>query len=314
MSGVIACSTTTGAMATDHETHSAMRRDLHHENAAVDRFNGPDCSGIMLRARDTGLVSITSNDPVVPLLEIRVLGKGFALTAEIIIDNVILVPFMDYLLRIRWFRSVYDSAALSDPVTEYSVWRSVPGTAPWEFITTVPALRFDEYSCLVPAVIDYTRASTNVLKVAARTKNLQVFISLPDTVQVNPGYITGIGGTETSQAVSEFMLSQNYPNPFNPVTRIGYRVPGEKNGSGVLGLGSSWVKLAVYDLLGREVAVLVNEKREAGNYSVQFNGTGLGGGVYFYRIQVRPLDTSVGRDSKNGSGDFVATKKFLLMK
>ena len=77
----------------------------------------------------------------------------------------------------------------------------------------------------------------------------------------------------------------------------------------------------MYDVLGREVAVLVNEKREAGNYSVQFNGTGLGSGVYFYRIQVRPLDTSVGpaspagrRDSKNGSGDFVATKKFLLMK
>jgi hypothetical protein len=85
-------------------------------------------------------------------------------------------------------------------------------------------------------------------------------------------------------------LDQNYPNPFNPSTKIGF---------GVSGLGSSWVKLAVYDLLGREVAVLVNEKKEPGSYSVQFNGSRLASGVYLYRIQ---------------AGDFVATKRLLLLK
>jgi hypothetical protein len=59
------------------------------------------------------------------------------------------------------------------------------------------------------------------------------------------------------------------------------------------------VKLAVYDLLGREVAVLVNEKKEPGSYSVQFNGSRLASGVYLYRIQ---------------AGDFVATKRLLLLK
>ncbi len=122
---------------------------------------------------------------------------------------------------------------------------------------------------------------------------------------------------------NEFQMYQNYPNPFNPVTTIGFRVPGVKtgsgvsdgkNGSGVSGLGSSEVKLAVYDVLGREVAVLVNEKKEAGNYSVQFDGAGLASGVYLYRLQVRPLDSAVGRDSKSGAGDFVATKQLILLK
>jgi len=98
---------------------------------------------------------------------------------------------------------------------------------------------------------------------------------------------------------ARFSLSQNYPNPFNPSTNIGYRVPGEESGSRVLGLGSRWVKLAVYDLLGREVAVLVNGPKEPGEYSVQFDGSGLGSGVYYYRLK---------------TGELVATKAMVLCK
>ncbi len=71
----------------------------------------------------------------------------------------------------------------------------------------------------------------------------------------------------------EFRLEQNFPNPFNPKTAIRFQVS-----------GASDVKLVVYDLLGREVAVLVNEKREAGRYQDSFDATGLASGVYIYRL------------------------------
>jgi photosystem II stability/assembly factor-like uncharacterized protein len=105
-------------------------------------------------------------------------------------------------------------------------------------------------------------------------------------------------------------LDQNYPNPFNPSTAIGYTIAG----TGHEALGTRWVKLAVYDLLGREVAVLVNEKKASGHYEVRFDGAGLSSGVYFCRLEVRPLDSAVGRDSKSGAGDFIQTRKLLLLK
>jgi hypothetical protein len=105
-------------------------------------------------------------------------------------------------------------------------------------------------------------------------------------------------------------LEQNYPNPFNPSTTIGYRLQA---------LGSSWVRLAVYDVLGQEVEVLVDEEKAPGTYEARFDASGRAGGVYFYRLQVRPLDfplsgippgagflgggTANGRDSKSGVGD-----------
>jgi predicted GH43/DUF377 family glycosyl hydrolase len=85
-----------------------------------------------------------------------------------------------------------------------------------------------------------------------------------------------------------FLLAQNYPNPFNPSTTIKYELP-----------KASHVSLTVYDVLGRQVSVLVNEKKDAGVHEVKFDGSELASGVYFYRIQ---------------AGDYVATKKLVLMK
>jgi len=70
-----------------------------------------------------------------------------------------------------------------------------------------------------------------------------------------------------------FQLSQNYPNPFNPVTNINFSIP-----------KSGFVKLEVYDILGKVVATLVNENVKAGNYKVDFNASNFSSGVYFYRI------------------------------
>jgi hypothetical protein len=135
-------------------------------------------------------------------------------------------------------------------------------------------------------------------------------------VMQNPRYGTVPTGTPEDGLDSfepvGFELQQNFPNPFNPSTQIGFRVWGlgaSKNGtqygalgastagSGVSGLGSSktgsgdWglgarvVRLVVYDILGREVAVLVDEKKEPGNYAVSFNGAGLASGVYYYTME-----------------------------
>jgi len=83
-------------------------------------------------------------------------------------------------------------------------------------------------------------------------------------------------------------LHQNYPNPFNPLTTIKYVLP-----------KSSQVTLSVFDMLGREVSVLVNERRDAGYHSINFDGSNLASGVYFYRLQ---------------TGDFTQTKRLLLLR
>ena len=92
---------------------------------------------------------------------------------------------------------------------------------------------------------------------------------------------------------SKFALEQNYPNPFNPATTIKYSIPQAGVGSALT------VQLKVYDVLGREVATLVNGKQKPGNYEVTFNARNLSSGVYFYQLK---------------AGDFIATKKLVLLK
>ena len=85
-----------------------------------------------------------------------------------------------------------------------------------------------------------------------------------------------------------FSLLQNYPNPFNPTTVISYQLP-----------VTGQVTLEVYDMLGREIATLVNDRENAGSYSVKFDGSKLASGVYFYRIV---------------ADNYVATRKMALLK
>jgi len=86
----------------------------------------------------------------------------------------------------------------------------------------------------------------------------------------------------------EYELVGNYPNPFNPTTKISYQLPNKAQ-----------VTLKIYDLLGREVAILVNEEKQAGKYEVEFDASSLSSGVYLYRISIN---------------DFVKTMKMMVVK
>ena len=100
---------------------------------------------------------------------------------------------------------------------------------------------------------------------------------------------------------NKFVLFQNYPNPFNPTTTIKYSIPSVETRHA----SSLHVLLKVYDILGNEVATLVNEEQPPGNYSVTFDvshteqGGSMASGIYFYKLN---------------AGNFTQTKKFLLMK
>jgi hypothetical protein len=106
-------------------------------------------------------------------------------------------------------------------------------------------------------------------------------------------YVYGVpSSTDVAMLNSEipttYLLSQNYPNPFNPVSKIRYDLPQESN-----------VSLKIYDILGREVKVLVDAKQTAGSYEVEFNAAKYSTGLYFYRIT---------------AGYFVQTKKMIFLK
>lgn len=129
---------------------------------------------------------------------------------------------------------------------------------------------------------DFIKATENVIYGYAVSSDGRV-IKLADSVII----LTGANKNNNSLP-HNYSLSQNYPNPFNPTTVINYQLPHSNN-----------VKLSVFDVLGREVAVLVNEKQEAGNHEVTFDGINYSSGIYFYKIS---------------AGSFTETKKMILTK
>ena len=101
------------------------------------------------------------------------------------------------------------------------------------------------------------------------------------------GNATDVSENEV-QVLNKFMLNQNYPNPFNPTTKISYSIPEKEQ-----------VELKIFDLIGNEVATLVNETKEQGVYKVNFDARTLSSGIYFYKLQ---------------AGSFIETKKMILLR
>ncbi len=104
--------------------------------------------------------------------------------------------------------------------------------------------------------------------------------------------LTVLDGTTSVESKKEsptsFELSQNYPNPFNPTTTISFSIP-----------SSTFTSLKIYDILGNELATLVNEVKPAGNYILDFDASALSSGVYFYRLS---------------TGKFTEAKKMILLR
>ncbi len=99
---------------------------------------------------------------------------------------------------------------------------------------------------------------------------------------------TGINDKEVTNQPQSYALIGNYPNPFNASTKIRYCIPKRE-----------LVSLKVYDLLGKEIGILINEEKSAGVYETDFNGDNLASGLYFYKLR---------------AGDFIQTQKLLLIK
>jgi aminopeptidase N len=119
--------------------------------------------------------------------------------------------------------------------------------------------------------------------------------TLPTLGQLDPGNwilktatLVSVDDGRVLNTPTAFALLQNYPNPFNPVTSIEYQISNKE-----------YVGLTVFDVLGREVATLVNEWKEPGSYSVRFDASGLASGIYLYRLQ---------------AGNFVETKRLVVLK
>ena len=143
---------------------------------------------------------------------------------------------------------------------------------------------------------------TQTCPVTANLRSLDMFSTNDFGLIAAAGGIilrTTNGGTFTavmqngSEIPESHSLGQNYPNPFNPNTKINFSIP-----SSGLSTGSN-VRLAVFDILGKEVALLVNENLSAGNYSIDFNASSIPSGTYFYRLT---------------AGSFTDTKKLVLIK
>ena len=190
-----------------------------------------------------------------------------------------------------------------------AILKSADGGATWAYVDSVNTDLYDiQFSATQPGTgiavgakyvmktINSGQSWTNIIDTAVVKANLfscaidpagNMWLGGTTSIAYTTANITAVHPASAG-APSGFALEQNYPNPFNPSTQIRFSVP-----------ASQFVTLKVFDLLGREVASLVNEVVKAGTYTAEWNPAGVSSGVYFYRVQ---------------AGTFSASKKLILQK
>jgi glycosidase len=143
---------------------------------------------------------------------------------------------------------------------------------------------YNDTSCTVTVSFGGTNFSTTLPAYASA-----VYVLSDSVIRLVVPTLTSVKTQPGSNLLpKEFALSQNYPNPFNPSTNVEFSIPSQQ-----------FVTLKIYDVLGRVVATLVDERKEAGRYSVQWNASGSSSGVYFYTMR---------------AGTFARTNKMLLLR
>lgn len=158
----------------------------------------------------------------------------------------------------------------------------------------------------------YEATLTASIAVGSDTISAKV-ISGSDTVRIFwkaiVTYVNPVSVNEIQSLANNFYLYQNSPNPFNPSTKIKYTIPNVVESETKQ---SNFVTLKVYDVLGNEIATLVNEEKPAGTFEVEFDASGLSSGLYFYQLRVGDPETS----SQNGQArqGFVETKKMVYLR
>lgn len=208
---------------------------------------------------------------------------GDSIRTTITVNNPSTLPSGNYKLRVmaieKWV--IYASPPGSNGEThfEHVFRRAYPNTTGTTYNGTAGNQQF-----VFTYKIDPVWKDTSVITVA--------FIQNDNNKEVlncGKGSVNPVGINNNNNGIPRnFSLSQNYPNPFNPVTYINFSLP-----------QASDVKLAVYDMLGREIALLANGKFDAGSYSIDYDASNLPSGIYFYTIT---------------AGDFKDTKKMMLVK
>lgn len=181
-----------------------------------------------------------------------------------------------YYIKVTWYANNEPDLSL------YEVYRKV-GTGNWILKGTTSTTYFNDN--------DYFWGGDLDIFYKVRAKDNQNKYSVFSEIASGNASIapkTGENGEKDKQTITKHFLSYNYPNPFNPTTTINYRISEQ-----------SFVSIKVYNMLGEVVALLVNESKEAGNYSLRFDGSALPSGTYIYRIT---------------AGDFVDSKKLILLK
>ena len=194
---------------------------------------------------------------------------------------------------------------LNNWTTVYTGTYTPPGTG-WQYIDFTTPFYFDGVNNLLVEICfnnsSYTQNST-VYSTASPNKTWLQYQDLPagsgcdqtgGTTQANrPNvcfvYQTGTNlGNNGSSLPTKYELNQNYPNPFNPITKINFAIPKK-----------AYVSLKIYNMLGKEIATLITDTKDAGYYTIDFNASDLSSGVYYYRLE---------------SESFTDVKKMILVK
>ncbi len=176
-------------------------------------------------------------------------------------------------IEVESFYKYQDSIILRNPIIQYSDPNSPNFQFNLNLDTTLINMGFNFY-----------------YRIQAKDKGIIPHFSFsPDTGYYKLTYWNPTGlEEERAKAPCKYGLLQNYPNPFNPSTKISWQTP-----------VSGWQTLKVYDVLGNQVATLVNEYRTAGTYELEFDASKLASGVYYYQLK---------------AGDFIQTKKMIYLK